>query len=142
MTRLTLLCKRTALALGLSVAVTGGLGAQTSACLPVDGYATTFRLSAQTLLLTTDSVDVARRTRLQLPAIDTGKIAYVSDPKICAALVSAINAYMRSPKLVARVYVLDLGTVYLAEDPDARAGEWTPAFSVTHRGVVVGNFSH
>lgn len=142
MTRIPAVVYRVGLALVLSLGAASIAQAQTSTCLPVDGYAANFRLSAQLLILATDSVDVARRARLQLPVIDTSRVTYVSDPKICAALVSAINSYMRSTNLVTRVYVLDLGNVYLVEDPNARAGEWTPNFSVTHKNVVLGLYSN
>lgn len=142
MTHISSVAYRVGLALAFSLGTAATAQAQTSTCLPVDGYAANFRLSAQLLIRATDSVDVARRTRLQVPVIDTSKVAYVSDSKVCAALVNAINSYMRSTNLVARVYVLDLGNVYLVQDPNARAGEWTPNFSVTHKYGVLGLYSN
>lgn len=129
---------RVGVALILLIVATAPARAQTSACLQADEVSASLRRYVQFLISATDPAHVALRASLRIPVIDTSKVSYVSDAKVCAAVVASINTAMLSPNLVTKAYVLDLGTMYFVQDPTQRAGEWTPAFSVTHKYAYVG----
>lgn len=106
--------------------------------MPPDDAADALRGYAQFLIQATDSAHIALRTKLQIPVIDTSEVHYVGDSKVCAALVRAVNTAFRKPDFVERVYVLAIGSMYFVQDPNQRAGEWTPAFSLTRDYRYVG----
>jgi len=98
----------------------------THTCRPADAGALELRHYAR-LLASTDTGYRVLRDSLHIPAAtDTSAIVVVTGPsttcnKAGAAMVSALHL---NPAGSRSVYIIDVGTVYIVEDPTARVGDW------------------
>ena len=64
---------------------------------------------------------------MKLPRVSASEIAYVTDNRVCSKAVSPYNtnAGMGSVAPSGKLYVIKVGTLYLANDPVKSAGEFT-----------------
>jgi len=102
-------------------------GQGTSACRPADS--TTVRLVQwlSSIVTGTDAAAVQQRNQMKLPVVPASQITYVTDNKVCSKAISPYNANsgMGSVAPSGKLYVIQVGTVYVTNDPVKTAGEFT-----------------
>jgi hypothetical protein len=104
--------------------------AATSACRPADSASTRMVAWLTSVVTGTDSASIQQRTHMKLPQVAANQITYVTDKNICSKAVSLYNAnstITRNGVPVApsgKLYVVKVGTVYVARDPAKTMGEF------------------
>ncbi len=100
----------TALAVALSVFSTP-LAAQSTSCELSDSASVALRGYARDIVGTTDDPEyVPLRSGVGLVVTDSNTVTITTDPSICAKVVEAMNAGLRTPNRQRRVAVVKLGT--------------------------------
>jgi hypothetical protein len=100
-----------------------------SACYGADAYSA--RQIAELVSITgaMDPKGVAWRQRVSLPSVPPSAITLVSDSTVCANALTALNQvaqYDDGP--ATRLYLISVGAMYVASNPNFPAGEWTQQF--------------
>lgn len=123
------MCRTISVIAGLLFATTGAAAGQTSPCLPNDAGATTLVQYVTRLIASTDSVVVALRASLGLNNISVSEVSVITSGATCTQARHAIDSLANTPNSSRRIYVVKAGsTRFFVRDPNATAGEWTPAF--------------
>ena len=105
-------------------------GQVNSACRPADATSTRMVQWLTAVVTGTDSTLVQLRTRMKLPQVAASQITYVTDNRICSKLVAPYNAETvmqdasGSVPPSGKLYVVKVGTVYVASDPIKTTGEY------------------
>ena len=71
-----------------------------------------------------DSASAAWRATLKVPATQANKIALITDEAVCVLAANAYQAAVQTQSSGRQVYVIQVATVYVVEDPNEFAGEW------------------
>jgi hypothetical protein len=109
-----------------------------SGCAQVDSH--TVELTAFALNLmqdTTDGSDAVRQN-LHLVSVDSSLVHQVKVDSLCVKAAQLIT--VADSELASRthyVYLISVGSVYLAQDPGISYGEWSPVFSMDSALSVV-----
>lgn len=125
MTRLRFLLRAAAVSLGIAPAV---VQAQTSSCRPADSTSIKMLAWVTNVVTGTDSGSVRQRAQMKLPQVAASKVTYVTDNRLCSKVVTPYNAETVMQDATGSVppsgqlYVIKVGTVYLASDPAKSAG--------------------
>jgi hypothetical protein len=96
----------------------------TSTCRPSDDDGLELRNYVRELVSTNDPNRTALRTYLGLKAMDSTKVAFVSDNTICNKVALGMNTAFQTPGLIRQLYVVVAGQVYAAMDTNNPLGEW------------------
>jgi hypothetical protein len=102
-------------------------GQGTSACRPTDSTSVRLVQWVSSIVTGTDAAALRQRSQMKLPRVSASEIAYVTDNRVCSKAVSPYNtnAGMGSVAPSGKLYVIKVGTLYLANDPVKSAGEFT-----------------
>ncbi|HEX4681598.1 MAG TPA: hypothetical protein VH277_02750 [Gemmatimonadaceae bacterium] len=101
----------------------------TPACYAPDSYTAGQIAQLVSITAATDPKIVAWRKAVGLPAVPASAIALVSDSTTCARGLRALNrtaGYHGVP--AARLYLIRVGPMYVASNPNFPGGEWTQQF--------------
>lgn len=100
---------------------------QQGRCHVQDEWSARLLTHATEVATATDAQNVAYRADRQLLAVPASSVSYVTDEAICTTIATIIdNALPPAERNPARaVYVVRIGTRYLAEDPTVEMGEFT-----------------
>jgi hypothetical protein len=106
-------------ALSLAAAFVPALGVEAQACRAVDATANYFVTDLRELTSSTKVEDGYQRRDLKIPVVDSTTVALVTDERICQKALATLNTTIPAgwPQAT-RVYVVKVGTVYVALDPD------------------------
>jgi hypothetical protein len=110
-----------------------GVSRAQSTCLPPDDYALVLRGFVREIVAATDTGDVSLRVTLGLAKMDSTKVVFVTDNKICNSVAVGYNTAQGTPGLVRQLHVVKAGNVYAAKDPGHMTGEWCPTVSFTSK---------
>jgi hypothetical protein len=105
-------------------------GAMSSACRPADSTSASMVAWLTAVVTGTDSAAVEQRTQMKLPKVAASQITYVTDENVCSKALSPYNANSTmsgngvSVPPSGQLYVVKVGTVYVARDPAKTAGEF------------------
>lgn len=124
----------------ITLCMASALRAQTTGCLPSDAMALDLRSFARQLAVSTDAVDIRRRTQAGFTSTDTTKIVVESVAKSCTTVVSGVNTAMKTPGQARLMYVVRFNTQgFLALQPSSPSstprGEYTALFALSKTGV-------
>lgn len=105
--------------------------AQNSACLPADSKSADMVTWLTNIVTGTDTASVQMRAQLKLPQVAASQVSYVTTNSVCSKVVSTYNANSGvtqggvpvSPS--GKLYVVKVGTVYVANDPVKTWGEFS-----------------
>lgn len=118
---------RTMAALLIPVALSGTwqpvLSADPAACRGPDSYSVDAVDDLRNLMHPAVASDTAFRKRAQLPLVPDTAIALITDSATCAQAVAAYRQIDTTAQ-VSSMYVIRVGPVFVASNPDAKAGEW------------------
>ena len=78
---------------------------------------------AQYLATSVDSEAVASRSSLSIPAVAASQVTLVTNANTCSKVVSACAAAAGVSATGRSLYVVQIGTVYVAKDPTLLLGE-------------------
>jgi hypothetical protein len=117
--------------------------AQTSGCYSstTDDPAVLLRMFARFSVAATDSVAVASRSLLGIPAVDSTKVVLTTDSRTCTSIVAAINRYENTPGMARLVQVANLAkSGFMAYDGSSPAvippPFVRPVYNITKQFVV------
>lgn len=100
-----------------------------SACRGADNYSARQIAKLVSITGAADSVSVAWRKEVALPAASPSAINLVTDSTVCAQALTALNQvaqYHDGP--ATDLYLISVGGMYVASNPDFPIGEWTQQF--------------
>jgi hypothetical protein len=101
-----------------------------SACRPAGSESTRMVAWLTSVVTGTDSASIEQRTQMKLPQVSASQITYVTEKNVCSKAVSPYNAnsiITRNGVPVTpsgQLYVVKVGTVYVARDPAKTVGEF------------------
>ena len=105
-------------------------GQSNSACRPADSTSAVMVQWVTAVVTGTDGASIRQRNQMKLPQVAANQVSYVTDNKICSKLVAPYNtrtAMQDASGAVpasGKLYVIKVGTVYVACDPAKNAGEF------------------
>jgi hypothetical protein len=115
---------------------------QTGSCLPLDDEATGMLNWATHLATGTDSSTIASRQGLQVPAVAANRVKLVTKASTCKKASDAYSAALNEPSNPGRaVYVVQIGSVYLVEDPTQLIREWTQGMVFDRKFVLLERYA-
>lgn len=125
------------------------LGAQrTGACRPGDAISADLVADMVRIATGTDAINAQLRQNRAIPQVTASKVIYVTANTICAKLLPVYNANTRSfdantgaevSTATAQLYVVKVGTVYVAWDPGATAGEYRRLVTLDSKYRLLAN---
>jgi hypothetical protein len=106
--------------------------AQTSVCRPADAESALVLAWVKGIVTGTDSASLRQRTAMQLPQVSASQVTYVTDATTCSKVLTpyAASIGFKAPATgpgevpSGKLYVVKVGTVYVATDPALRAGDF------------------
>ena len=139
LTRMILMrCVRVIIAPILLLASTNIAAGQTSPCLPNDSGATTLVQYVTRLITSPDSAVVALRGSLGLNNVNVSQVSVITTGTTCTQARRAIDSVANTPNSSRRLYVVKAGSKrFFVRDPNATAGEWTPAFVFDNKWLFI-----
>lgn len=105
--------------------------AQSSACRPADSASARIITWLTNIVTGTDTASVHMRSQLKLPQVAASQVSYVAASSVCNKVVTVYNTNSKITQdgvAVApsgKIYVVKVGTVYVAQDPVKTFGEWS-----------------
>jgi hypothetical protein len=113
----------------------------TSACRPADSTSVRMVKWLSNVVTGTDAGSTKQRDQMKLPVVDVSQITYVTDSKVCSKVVTPYNAktVMGSVTPSGKLYVVKVGSVYVAKDPVKAAGEFDVYVTVDSRYRVLAS---
>ena len=90
------------------------------------------------MVVATDTGTVNLRTWLGLTAMDSSLVVPVTTTSICNSVALGMNTAYKTSGLVRQLYVIKLGTHYVAQDPGHPSDEWWPAVALDSVYHVTG----
>lgn len=122
----------------LLLAYTKVAAGQTSPCLPSDSGATTLVQYVTYLITSTDTAVVALRGSLGLNNVSVSQVSVITSGTTCTQARQAIDSLANTPNSSRRMYVVKAGSNrFFVRDPNATAGEWTPALVFDNTWVFI-----
>lgn len=122
----------------LLVASSGNLGAQASPCLPADSGAAQLVQYVHYLITSTDPAVVTLRGSLGLSNVSVSQVSVVTSETECARAQQAVDRLASTPGSGRRMYVVKAGNErFFVRDPNATAGEHTPALAFDNKWVFI-----
>jgi hypothetical protein len=115
-----------------------------TACMPVDTFALNILGRLKQLVMTTDSIKVAARQRMQLGTPPVGQVSNVTNNSTCNSVAVAYNAAVtRSPPATPSpaIYVWQVGSNYVAMDTAETVGEFRVWMTLTKKFAVVTKYN-
>jgi hypothetical protein len=94
-----------------------------SSCRGPDNYSALVMSELRDVMHPALAADTAFRSMAGLPRVPDTTIALVTDSPTCARAVAAYNQ-IDTTQHASSMYVIQVDTVYVAFNPDAKAGEW------------------
>lgn len=89
------------------------------ACRPADANSAYFVSDLRDLTASARPEDVNQRRDLMIPVVDSSTVVLVTDNKVCEKALTTYNSTVVAGQPQAtHVYVVKVGTVYVAFDPD------------------------
>jgi hypothetical protein len=111
---------------------------QTSPCLPNDSGATTLVQYVNRLITSTDSAVVALRGTLGLNNLNVSQVSVITSGTSCSQARQAVDNLANTPNSSRRMYVVKAGSKrFFVRDPNATAGEWTPALVFDNKWLFI-----
>ena len=98
----------------------------TSSCHAQTADALNLRSYIRELVSTTDTARVRLRNTLGLSKTDSTKVVLVTATATCVNVATGINTGYQTPNLARHLYVVQVGKLFAAQDPDHLAGEYAP----------------
>ncbi|HEY5218754.1 MAG TPA: hypothetical protein VIJ16_03040 [Gemmatimonadaceae bacterium] len=120
----------------------------TTACFGSDDYSSSEISWLKTITQSTNAVDSAWRVQVQLPTVDDTAVVAVSDSTLCAEGLAAHNAAAQYPDsdladtLSQKVYLIRVGTLYVAANPHFASGEWVMQYLFNSTFTLKSSFMH
>lgn len=106
---------------------------QAQSCHPSDSSSASMLEDLQQMADTGNAEFRAFRAKLHIPAVPAVQVALVSDDSMCVrarqaldSLIHATNPNAANPLPVRTLYVIRIGNVTAVNDPNSRAGEYSP----------------
>jgi hypothetical protein len=88
-----------------------------SACMLPDPVSAAALRTLTKLVTSADSVDVAYRTQLNIPATQAANVTLATDSRTCQKGVDAFNAFAGTASLARSLWVYKIDTAFAVEDP-------------------------
>jgi hypothetical protein len=128
-------------ALGLTLVVSNSLPAQS--CRGADSTSTFMLNATRNLVSSTLPQLIRERQSLHLPAVSPETVVLVADTMRCSQMATAYAGVLAasSGKPSGRVYVLQVGTVYVVRDPAIVAGEFAVEMVIDDQGHVLARYT-
>jgi hypothetical protein len=119
------------------LAFASGAEAQ-NVCLPADELGLGKLNHIQRVAEGSDSVSIATRSAFQLPAAKASQVSLVIDERICKKVAASYYAALGKSSTGRALYVIKIGSSFVASDPTEVAGEWSIAMTLDrHYNVLV-----
>lgn len=113
-----------------------------SVCQPNDVTKQNMVTWAKGIASGSDSLSVATRNQLHIPAVAATQVTPVTDDKICHNIAKAYSVALGMPSGTIRsMYVVKVGTSYVARDPAAVFGEWVYGMVLDRQYNVLSKFT-
>lgn len=115
-------------------------------CHASDSQSASMLLDLQQVADTGGTEYTALRSKLHIPAVPATQVALVSDDSACTrarqaldSLIHATNPDAASPLPQRALYVIRIGSVTAVNDPNGRAGEYSPIVFFNPQWSFLGN---
>jgi hypothetical protein len=121
------------LSLGINVSPPDGHRLRGEACHPFDSGGLSVLAWVRSVATSSDKGATKQREIMRIPRVVEGRVAYVTDERICQGVLSEYNRYSGTRDVTTgvesppsdRVCVVRVGEVYVVTDPDRSFGEFT-----------------
>jgi hypothetical protein len=88
-----------------------------------------------------DSLAMVTRTALQIPAASADQVSIVMDERICKKVAAAYFAALGKAVTGRSLYVIRVGSGYVAVDPTELVGVWSVAMTLDRHFTVLAKFT-
>jgi hypothetical protein len=132
----------------LSLLVPDMLTAQGSTCRPPDAISADLVADVVRMATGTDGLNAQLRQNRAIPQVSANKVTYVTDNAVCTKVLPVYNANTRTfdantgaevSTPTGQLYVVKVGTVYVAWDPGATAGEYRRLITLDSKYRILAN---
>ena len=97
---------------------------------------------AQYVATSADSEAVASRSSLSIPAVPANQVTLVTDSKTCQKVVNAFASAAGVTATGRSLYIVKVGTIYVAKDPTLKLGDgWWHSMVFDRRFVHLATFT-
>lgn len=123
---------------GFVLGATSAHAQTSSSCLMANAHSQQLLSYVRELVSSADPGRVQIRTALGLPAMDSTQVTLITNNRTCAKVAQGINTDAGTTGLARQLYVLSVGSYYVAQDPGHPSGEWWPKVSLDRQYRVLG----
>jgi hypothetical protein len=118
----------------------GRLRAAVNPCYGRDSYSDAQIAELQSMASATDSLSVRWRRNVHIPTVTPSAVALVSDSDTCVRALAAFNRATRySDGPATKLYLFNVGNVYVGVNPHFQSGEWVQHIIMdSNFGVLTG----